>query len=222
MTIPARNAGLDARPAPPFAMTDDCGSLFDALSSTIPSSILIVDENLVVLMANRNFLEKSRGRLSAVQGLSMQEVLPAAFRDIPLDQQIREAIRTGTPVHRQKMTYRAPGISLRAYSYSIRRLQLDGRSPRAALLVMDDITDLLSLSEEVRRTQLHLASIVESAGDLIISTTADGAILSWNIAAEQATGLTPRDTLCRPIADLVAPPQQAEVRLCYRDIHRID
>ncbi len=148
--------------------------------------------------------------------------MPAAFRDIPLDQQIREAIRTGTPVHRQKMTYRAPGISLRAYSYSIRRLQLDGRSPRAALLVMDDITDLLSLSEEVRRTQLHLASIVESAGDLIISTTADGAILSWNIAAEQATGLTPRDTLCRPIADLVAPPQQAEVRLCYRDIHRID
>ena len=56
--------------------------LFDALSSTIPSSILIVDENLIVLMANRNFLEKSRGTLDAVQGMNLQEVLPAAFRDI--------------------------------------------------------------------------------------------------------------------------------------------
>ncbi len=76
-------------------MTYDYGSLFDALSSTIPSSILIVDETLVVLMANRNFLEKSHGTLSAVQGLNLEEVLPAAFRDIPLDQQIREVIRTG-------------------------------------------------------------------------------------------------------------------------------
>ena len=38
---------------------------------------------------------------------------------------------------------------------------------------MDDVTDLLQLGEEVRRMQLHLASIVESAGDLIISTDRD-------------------------------------------------
>lgn len=205
-----------------FAMTFDYGSLFDALSSTIPSSILIVDENLIVLMANRNFLEKSRGTLSAVQGLHLQEVLPAAFRDIPLDQQIREAIRTGKSLQRQKMTYRAPGIVLRVYSYSIRRLQLAGHAARAALLVMDDITDLLSLSEEVRRTQLHLASIVESAGDLIISTDADGTILTWNTAAEQATGYSPRQTLGRSLAELIVEPQQAEVKLCYHEISRID
>ena len=105
--------GPPLQSVPAFPMNIDYGCLFDALSSTIPSSILIVDENLIVLMANRNFLEKSRGTLSAIQGLNLQEVLPAAFGDIPLDQQIREAIRTGRSVHRQKMTYRAPGISLR-------------------------------------------------------------------------------------------------------------
>src|SRR6476620_6308761 len=172
-------------------MNFDYGSLFDALSSPIPSSILIVDENLIVLMANRNFLEKSRGTLDAVQGMNLQEVLPDAFRDIALDQQIREAIRTGKSVQRQKMTYRAPSISLRIYSYSVRRLQLDTHSARAALLIMDDITDLLSLSEEVRRTQLHLASIVGSAGDLIISTVAGGTILTGNTAAGEAMGYSP-------------------------------
>jgi PAS domain S-box-containing protein len=200
----------------------DYGNLFDALSSTIPSSMLIVDENLTVLMANRNFLEKSRGKLSAIQGLSLQEVLPSAFRDIPLDQQIREVIRTGNSVQRQKMTYRAPGISFRVYSYSIRRLLLDEHVARAALMVMDDITDLLSLSEEVRRTQLHLASIVESAGDLIISTDANGTILTWNTAAEQATGYTPRQTLGRQLAELIAEPQRAEVKSRYKEIDKID
>jgi PAS domain S-box-containing protein len=202
-------------------MTFDDGSLFEALSATIPSSILIVDENLVVLLANRNFLEKSHGTLSAVQGMNLQQVLPAAFRDIPLDHQIREAIRTGTSLRRQKMTYRAPGISRRVYSYSIQRLPLDGQLPRAALLVMDDITDLLSLSEEVRRTQLHLASVVECAGDLIVSTDAAGTILTWNAAAEQATGYPSRQTLGRLLADLIAEPQRAEVRLCYRQVDRI-
>jgi PAS domain S-box-containing protein len=214
--------GPPLQSVPAFPMNIDYGCLFDALSSTIPSSILIVDDNLTVLMANRNFLEKSRGTLSAIQGLNLQEVLPAAFGDIPLDQQIREAIRTGRSVHRQKMTYRAPGISLRVYSYSVRRLQLDGNAARAALLVMDDITDLLSLSEEVRRTQLHLASIVDSAGDLIISTDAAGTILTWNTAAEQATGHAARETLGRPLAELIAEPLQAEVQSCYRRIDRID
>jgi PAS domain S-box-containing protein len=203
-------------------VTVDYSSLFDALSSTIPSSVLIVDENLIVLMANQNFLEKSRGKVSSVRGMHLQEVLPAAFRDIPLDHQILEVIRTGDSVQRQKMTYRAPGISLRIYAYSIRRLQLDGHAVRSALLVLDDITDLLNLSEEVRRTHLHLASIVESAGDLIISTDGDGTILTWNTAAEQATGYSPRQTLGRSLSGLIAEPRRDEVTLRYREINRIN
>lgn len=198
----------------------DYASLFEALSSTIPSSILIVDQSLIVLLANRNFLQKSRGTMSAVQGMSLQEVLPSAFRDIQLDQQIREVIRSGNALLRQKMTYRAPGISLRVYSYSIRQLQLDGQAGGAALIVMDDITDLLSLSEEVRRTQLHLASIVESAADLIISTDAAGKILTWNTAAEQATGYPPGQVIGQPMASLIAQPQHAEVARCYAEIRR--
>ena len=69
--------GPPLQSVPAFPMNIDYGCLFDALSSTIPASILIVDENLIVLMANRNFLEKSRGTLSAIQGLNLQEVLPA-------------------------------------------------------------------------------------------------------------------------------------------------
>ena len=157
----------------------DHESFFHAIMATIPSSILILDERLAVLTVNHNFLEKSRNSLNSILGRRLHEIFPAAFQDTALDRQIREVILTGRTLHRQRMTYRAPGVSLRVYSYSICPLQLLGGS-RGAILVMDDVTDLLQLGEEVRRMQLHLASIVESAGDLIISTDPNGAIMTWN------------------------------------------
>ena len=151
----------------------------------------------------------------------MHEIFPAAFQDTALDQQIRDVIVTGRTLHRQRMTYRAPGVSLRIYSYSICPLQLHGGS-RGAILVMDDVTDLLQLGEEVRRMQLHLASIVESAGDLIISTDPNGAIMTWNTAAEKATGYTHVEVRGSKLADQIEEPQNLEVEACFRGIAEID
>jgi PAS domain S-box-containing protein len=153
----------------------DHESFFHAAMATIPSSILIFDERLAVLMVNRNFLDKSRGTLEATLGRRLHEIFPPGFEGTALDQQIREVIVSGATLHRRRMTYRAPGVSLRIYSYSICPLQLHG-GVRGAILVMDDVTDHLRLGEEVRRMQVHLASVVESARDLIISTDPCGAI----------------------------------------------
>jgi PAS domain S-box-containing protein len=199
----------------------DYESFFHAVMATIPSSILILDERLAILTVNHNFLEKSRGSLNLTLGRRLQEIFPAAFKDTALDHQIRDVIGTGKTLHRQRMTYRAPGVSLRTYSYSICPLQLQ-RNARGAILVMDDVTDLLQLGEEVRRTQLHLASIVESAGDLIISTDPAGAIMTWNTAAEKAIGYKHDEVRGSPLADHVEAPQNIEVETCFHGIGEID
>jgi PAS domain S-box-containing protein len=198
----------------------DYESFFHAIMATIPSSILILDERLAILSVNHNFLEKSRGSLSSTLGRRLHEIFPAAFQDTALDQQIRDVIVTRKTLH-QRMTYRAPGVPLRIYSYSICPLQLQGGS-RGAILVMDDVTDLLQLGEEVRRMQLHLASIVESAGDLIISTDPKGAITTWNTAAEKATGYTPADVRGTRFADHIEEPRNHDVEACFLRIAEID
>jgi PAS domain S-box-containing protein len=199
----------------------DHESFFHAIMATIPSSILIFDERLAILTVNHNFLEKSRGSLNSILGRRLHEIFPAAFQDTALDRQIREVIVTGRTLHRQRMTYRAPGVSLRIYSYSICPLQLLDDA-RGAILVMDDVTDLLQLGEEVRRMQLHLASIVESAGDLIISTDPDGAIMTWNTAAEKSTGFAHLEVRGSKLADRVDEPQNLEVEACFKGIANID
>ncbi len=205
----------------------DYEGFFHAAMATIPSSILIFDEQLAVLTVNRTFLDKSQGTLETTRGRRLHEIFPAAFQDTALDQQIRDVIVNGSALHRRRMTYRAPGIPFRIYSYSICPLQLRGGAP-GAILVMDDVTDHLRLSEEVRRTQLHLASVVESARDLIVSTDPLGAIMTWNSAAELATGFSQDEVRGRLLADQIEPPQNVEVADCFRqtaqiaDLHAVE
>ena len=74
------------------------------------------------------------------------------------------------------MTYRAPGVPIRIYYYSILPFTWQGQV-EGAILLMDDVTEQVRLSEEVRRVERHLASIVESASDIILSTDQKGMIL---------------------------------------------
>ena len=110
---------------------------------------------------------------------------------------------------------------MRIYSYSICPLQLLGGS-RGGILVMDDVTDLLQLGEEVRRMQLHLASIVDCAGDLIISTDPNGVIMTWNTAAEKATGYSHLEAHGSKFSDHIEEPQNLEPEACFRKIAEID
>lgn len=202
-----------------MSMKLDYETFFHAINATIPSSFLIFDDKLRVLMANQNFLEKSCRNLNQTLGRHLHDVLPAAFRDIPLDQQLHKVMFSGDTLRRQRMTYRAPGVSTRFYSYSICPLKLHGNCS-GAILVMDDITDFLCLSDKVREMQLHLGSVVESAADLIISTDSAGKILTWNAASEKATGYSAPDMRGKPLARLIDKPENTEVEAWFREISR--
>ncbi|MBU3890912.1 PAS domain-containing protein [Methylosinus sp. KRF6] len=197
--------------------TPDYESFFHAVNASIPSSIFIFDEKLRVVMANQNFLEKSCRGVEQTLGRHLHDVLPVAFRDTPLEQQLRNVISDGATLRRQRMTYRAPGVSTRIYSYNICPLRLR-RDFAAAILVMDDVTDLLRLSDQVREMQMHLASVVESAADLIISTNPEGRILTWNAASEQATGFSSNDMYGRPLANLIEAPKNTDVEIWFHEI----
>ncbi|MFA4904625.1 MAG: ATP-binding protein [Desulfobaccales bacterium] len=162
--------------------------LYTMLLDAIPSSVLLIDQNMCIVSANRNFLEKGRRTLANTIGYRLEEVFPTVILDqMDITKRICQVIENNQSVKGERMTYRAPGVPIRIYYYSLLPFSWQGQV-EGAVLLMDDVTEQVRLSEEVRQVEQHLASIVESASDLLLSTDKKGRILTWNAAAERLSG----------------------------------
>ena len=167
--------------ASPYAM-------YRMLVDSIPSSVVLIDENLQVVLANRNFLEKARRLESDTLGRQLIDVFPRVIvEELQLQKQVQLAFANQHAVEGQRLTYRAPGVPLRTYYYSVIPM-VRGVQARLVMLLLDDVTEQLRLAEEIRRVERHLASVVESANEIMLSTDTKGRILTWNRAVERLSG----------------------------------
>jgi PAS domain S-box-containing protein len=187
--------------------------LYRMLMDTIPSSVLLLDENLCVVLANRNFLEKSHQTVGATAGKRLAEVFPEVILvEMGLERQIRGVFRSSHATQGQRLTYRAPGVPIRVYYYSVVPVNWAGQVEHV-LLLMDDVTEQTRLGEEIRRMERHLASVVESASDIVISTDTEGNILTWNKAAQRTTGYSLDELKGHPFFDYCDQTGAAGVRM---------
>lgn len=192
--------------------------LYLMLLNAIPSSVLMIDRHLNVIFANRNFLEKSRRCMKNTIGKCLEKIFPQAIIDhAKFALQIRQVFELNRPTEGRRLSYRAPGVPLRIYYYRLLPFSWQG-SVDSVLLVMNDVTEQTRLSEEVRRVERHLASVVDSASDIIVSTDIEGRILSWNHAAERISGFVFAEVEGRPIYDYFDSKECDCIHSAFKDM----
>ena len=192
--------------------------LYHMLLGNIPFSLILTDPALRVVSANRNFIEKSRRTEGNTIGRPIREVFPEAIMEFTqLEAKIRSVFNTGIALSGAQMTYRAPGVPIRSYFYTVIPIKT-GPLVEHAMLVMDDITEKLQLSEKVRMAERHLASVVESAHDLVVSTDPQGCITSWNTAAERISGYRSDAARGRLLADLSETTRRQDMAAIIRQL----
>jgi PAS domain S-box-containing protein len=193
-------------------------TLYEMLLEAIPSSVVLIDQDLRIVSVNRNFLDKNRRTLSDTIGHRLDEVFPAIIIDqMDFPGRIRQVFKQNFRIKGERMTYRAPGIPLRIYYYSILPFSCN-KMVELAMLLMEDVTEQVRLSEEVRRVERHLASVVESAQDIVLSTDLEGKILTWNTAAERLSGFTLQQVRTQNLFDFCAGDHQGEMRRTFANL----
>lgn len=192
--------------------------LYGMLLESIPSSVLLIDRDLRIVSVNRNFLSKNRRILNDTIGRRLEEVFPAVILDnVDFVGRIRQVFEENKPTGGERITYRAPGIPMRIYYYRILPFSRRGRVEQVMLL-MEDVTDRERLSEEVRQVERHLASVVASASDMVLSTDGEGRILTWNPAAAKVSGYSFEEVEGRCFREFCAAEHQHDLKKVFADL----
>lgn len=181
----------------------------ERLSRIIDSAmdaIITVDERQHITMFNPAAEAMFRCPAADAIGTPLDRFLPSRFR----------AAHSGyvrqfgqNPVTRRTMGGLSPLRGLRSngeefpIEASISQVTVDGKKLFTA--IVRDITE----ATKSRESSGHLAAIVESSDDAIISKTLDGKITSWNPAAEKLFGYPAAEAVGKSMM-LIVPPDLAE------------
>ncbi len=196
-----------------------CDKLYQTLLDAIPSSVLLINRDMRIISANRNFLEKSKRSISNTIGSRLETVFPATILEhVDITSRIRQVFTENRPTPGERLTYRVPALPMRVYYYIILPFAWQG-VVESAMLLMEDVTEQIRLSEDLRRLERHLASVVECANDLIISTDIDGRILTWNRAAERISDYGFRETKGKLFVEFCTAEHHEEIKRVLAAIH---
>jgi PAS domain S-box-containing protein len=116
-------------------------------------------------------------------------------------------IKVGSWILAFLVIIREIGISSRAQSQlNTMNAELEQRVKERTASLQSEITDRRRAQERAE----HLAAVVESSDDAIISKTLDGTITAWNRGAEKVFGYSSAEAVGKPMTLLLPPERAAE------------
>ena len=119
----------------------------EEIIESIPSTIIVLDRGLVILYANKNYYLKSGKKEREVMGQRLDRVFSQALIEkTRIDEKIRQVFNTGIPFSGGQLRY--PGGLF--FFYKIHPLKEADMSIKRVMLLMEDITELTRLEEELR------------------------------------------------------------------------
>jgi len=175
---------------------------FRSIFENNSSAIAIFDSDTAIVMVNDEYCRLSGYTREEVIGTSLTKQLPPEEHERLMDHYHRLLLNsTDTPDHYESEFFHRSG-KIRHVVISVRNLG-GGK-------ILASFTDITTRRIEELKLA-HLASLVESSNDIIISKTLDGIITSWNSGAEAIYGYTAEEMTGRPISVLTPPGMEDQI-----------
>jgi PAS domain S-box-containing protein len=200
-------AGIRARRSKRRSASDEYTALNRAILESALDCIITMDANGVV--------QEFNPAAERVFGFRRDEAVGKELAELIIPPRMREQHRRGLAHYLR--TGEGPVLGRRIEINGLRRdgteilveLAITPFKADGALLFTGYLRDITERrrDEQARR---HLAAIVESSGDAVISTDLDGHIMTWNRSAERIFGYKAEEVIGKPVTILIPPERYDE------------
>lgn len=188
----------------------DHGMLFDVLTSMAADGIIVIDEKANVLFYNEACRKLFQYVSEEVLSHNVSMLMPEPYRT-EHDSYVSRYRKTGDAriigIGREVTGRRKDGTIFPMY-LSVGEGDVGGK--RVFIGIVHDLSDIRAEEERRAEADRHLAQLVESSDDVILSKSLDGIVKTWNAAAERIFGYTAAEMIGRPISVIIPPERQAE------------
>jgi PAS domain S-box-containing protein len=187
--------------------------------SSIGDAVIVTDTQGVVTFLNPVAQELTGWAPQEAAGRSLEDVFPIVNENTrqaaenPVAKVLREGVVVGLANH--TVLLRKDGRET-PIDDSAAPIRGEDGQVAGVVLVFRDVTEARRAVE----ARLHLAAIVESSDDAIISQTLDGKIASWNRGAERLYGYPADEVLGKSLAILVPPEHPDELPALIERLRR--
>ena len=152
-------------------------------------------------------------------GYKREEYIGHRVTEFHLDQpvvgEILRRMQSDETLNGYEARLRCRDGSIRYVSMTSSIYSEDGRFAHIRCVSLD-----VTVKKEAAELQVHLAAIVESSDDAIISKNLDGIILSWNRGAERVFGYKAEEVIGKHVSMLAAPDCIDEIPAILERISR--
>ena len=188
--------------------------------------IVVADLNSQFVEANQRFCEILGYSGDDLQRLTLSQI--SHPDDFPEAQTHTHAVLSGQSAHAVFETryIHKNGSTIWGRTTLTLLSDLSGEAQRF-IGIVEDITDrkrteqaLNDARAQAHKIQSHLAAIVESSDDAIISKTLDGIISTWNQGAERLFGYAAEEVIGKPITLLIPPTHIDEEPVILQKLRR--
>src|SRR5262245_29436944 len=172
----------------------------DLLVDSLPGVFYLINDQGQFLRWNIHVEEVSEYSGEEISKMSPLDFFGEADKSL-IAEQIRRVFMNGEATAEADVVTKGGGKI--PYFFTGRMIELDGNPCLIGMGI--DVTR----RQQAEIAQSHLAAIVESSDDVIVSMSLDGAITSWNKGAERTFGYSAQEAVGKPIRILI-PPELAQ------------
>ena len=185
-------------------------ALFSALIATAVDGIVVIDARGTVQVYSPACERLFGYSADEVIGSNVKMLMPQPFRD-EHDQYLANYRRTGERriigIGREVVGRRKDHTTFPMY-LSVGEGEVGGEPIFVGII--HDLSTLHAAERNRETSDRHLANIVESSDDIILSKTLDGVVMSWNAAAERIFGYTADEMIGNSISGIIPPDRLPE------------